>query len=148
MQRSKWLVAPLFRQPGLFLRYASSSIDKWATIIDPMAFNEANPAPMANLGRFEGRTTCLSFGPSYSSRYVLIFPSSLVLRLLFTFFLPTTASGKWTNSAKSKPIPDPLNGDLFAHVPIPEGQELQPFIDGLRSCPKSGLHNMFKNPER
>ncbi len=25
---------------------------------------------------------------------------------------------------------------------------LQPFLDGFRSCPKSGLHNPIKNPER
>lgn len=45
-------------------------------------------------------------------------------------------------------MPDPLNGDAFLHVQDTKETEIQPFIDSLKSCSKSGLHNVFKNPER
>lgn len=45
-------------------------------------------------------------------------------------------------------MPDPLNGEKFMHVQDTKSDEIQPFIDSLKAIPKSGLHNMFKNPER
>ncbi|MEM7281644.1 MAG: aldehyde dehydrogenase family protein, partial [Pseudomonadota bacterium] len=43
-------------------------------------------------------------------------------------------------------IVDPMNGEGFLRVPNTTDHE--PFIRGLRSCPKSGLHNPKKNPDR
>jgi 1-pyrroline-5-carboxylate dehydrogenase len=43
-------------------------------------------------------------------------------------------------------IPDPLNGGNF--LQIPETRDHAAFIRNLRSCPKTGLHNPFKNPQR
>jgi 1-pyrroline-5-carboxylate dehydrogenase len=43
-------------------------------------------------------------------------------------------------------IPDPLHGGHFLQVP--DTRELDPFIQSLKTCPKSGLHNPLKNPQR
>jgi len=57
------------------------------------------------------------------------------------------AAGAWTEgNAWRDDIVDPLNGQPFLKVPATT--EHQPFIDGLKSCPKSGLHNPLKNPQR
>lgn len=45
-------------------------------------------------------------------------------------------------------MPDPWNGEGFMKVQDTQTSEIQPFIDSLASCPKSGLHNVYKNPER
>lgn len=57
--------------------------------------------------------------------------------------------GRWVDTASSLTIPDPLNGEPYTKIPDTQGQsELQPFINSLKSVPKSGLHNPLKNPER
>ena len=43
-------------------------------------------------------------------------------------------------------IVDPMNGEQFLR--IPDTEDHAPFIAGLQSCPKSGMHNPLKNPER
>ena len=56
-------------------------------------------------------------------------------------------SGLWTESEQFRTdIPDPMNGELFLNVP--ETRDFGAFIGNLRKCPKSGLHNPFKNPQR
>lgn len=45
-------------------------------------------------------------------------------------------------------IIDPLNGELMVTQPDTKGDEINPFIESMLSCPKSGLHNPFKNKER
>ena len=56
-------------------------------------------------------------------------------------------NGEWTDSnAFRDDIPDPLNGGDFLRVP--DTTDVQPYIDRLRSCPKTGRHNPWKNPER
>jgi len=55
--------------------------------------------------------------------------------------------GEWAEGERFRQdIPDPLNGGQFLQVP--DTQDHSAFIEGLRSCPKSGLHNPFKNPQR
>ncbi len=51
------------------------------------------------------------------------------------------AAGTWRDD-----IVDPLNGEHFLEVP--DTRDAAPFLQGLISCPKSGLHNPFKNTER
>jgi len=41
---------------------------------------------------------------------------------------------------------DPMNGEVF--MKEPDTRDHAAYISGLRSCPKSGLHNPLKNPER
>lgn len=56
-------------------------------------------------------------------------------------------AGKWFESASIRPdIPDPLNGGAFLRVPDTGDDDR--FIASLRECPKSGLHNPFRNPQR
>jgi 1-pyrroline-5-carboxylate dehydrogenase len=49
---------------------------------------------------------------------------------------------------ESKSIPCPISGDAFMKIPNTGPQDAQPFIDSLKSVPKSGVHNPLKNPER
>ena len=56
-------------------------------------------------------------------------------------------AGEWRLDTNVRDdIVDPMNGDHFLRVP--DTQDIGPFITGLQSCPKSGLHNPLKNPER
>ena len=55
--------------------------------------------------------------------------------------------GEWVFDENShQHIPDPLNGDRFLEVP--DTQDLRPFLSGISSCSKSGLHNPLKNTDR
>lgn len=57
------------------------------------------------------------------------------------------ASGKWDEVVEFRDdIVDPLNGDLFLRVP--DTKDFSPYLAGLDSCPKSGLHNPLKSPDR
>ncbi|KAL8091438.1 delta-1-pyrroline-5-carboxylate dehydrogenase 12A1, mitochondrial [Apium graveolens] len=56
--------------------------------------------------------------------------------------------GSWTNSSKWNTLVDPLNGEPFIKVSEIDGGGIQPFVDSLSTCPKHGLHNPFKAPER
>jgi len=56
--------------------------------------------------------------------------------------------GKWVDAGKSMDVIDPLNGEVMARVPDTTAEEIGPFVDRMRSCPRSGLHNPLKNPER
>jgi 1-pyrroline-5-carboxylate dehydrogenase len=61
--------------------------------------------------------------------------------------LQNLVGGSWSGSdAGYEEIPDPMNGEPFLRVP--DTRDHDPFIAGLRSCPKSGLHNPLKNPDR
>lgn len=56
--------------------------------------------------------------------------------------------GKWTGSAAWNTLVDPLNGEPFIKVAEVDGNGIQPFVESLSKCPKHGLHNPFKSPER
>ena len=56
--------------------------------------------------------------------------------------------GKWKDTAKYSEIVDPMNGDLMIKCPDANKQEADEFITSAKQCPKHGLHNPFKNPER
>lgn len=56
-------------------------------------------------------------------------------------------AGQWAEAERFRTdIVDPLNGGLF--LKVPDTHEHGPFINSLRQCPKSGLHNPCKNPQR
>jgi 1-pyrroline-5-carboxylate dehydrogenase len=57
-------------------------------------------------------------------------------------------NGEWRTTAKTEPIVDPMNGDVFLHMPLTQKSELAPFVESMATCPKHGLHNPFKNVER
>jgi len=56
--------------------------------------------------------------------------------------------GEWKDTQKYVDLVDPLRGGTMIRIPDTSVDEIQPFVDSLRSCPKSGLHNPFKNKER
>ncbi len=57
------------------------------------------------------------------------------------------AAGQWAFAEHLRDdILDPLNGQHFLEVP--DTQAFKPFLAGLQSCRKSGLHNPLKNTER
>lgn len=56
--------------------------------------------------------------------------------------------GKWVGSSSWNTIVDPLNGEPFIKVAEVDKSEIKPFVDSLSRCPKHGLHNPFKSPER
>nr|XP_043621839.1 probable aldehyde dehydrogenase [Erigeron canadensis] len=56
--------------------------------------------------------------------------------------------GKWITSANWNTIVDPLNGEPFIQVSEIEESGIKPFVESLSKCPKHGMHNPFKSPER
>ena len=57
--------------------------------------------------------------------------------------------GKWQDAGGRAVLIDPLGGRVpLLHYPDTQSTELGPFIESLKSCPKSGLHNPFKAVER
>eukprot|EP00947_MAST-08B_sp_MAST-8B-sp1_P004075 g4075.t1 len=56
--------------------------------------------------------------------------------------------GEWKSVAQEKMIIDPLNGEAFLAVPDTQLSEIGPFVERMRTCPRTGLHNPLKNPER
>lgn len=56
--------------------------------------------------------------------------------------------GKWIGSSGWNTIVDPLNGEPFIKVAEVDETEIQPFVKSLTKCPKHGLHNPLKSPER
>ncbi|KAL3819430.1 hypothetical protein ACJIZ3_005335 [Penstemon smallii] len=56
--------------------------------------------------------------------------------------------GNWTRSSNWNTILDPLNGESFIKVSEVDENGIQPFVESLSKCPKHGLHNPFKAPER
>jgi len=61
--------------------------------------------------------------------------------------LQNLVGGRWVDGESHRDdIVDPLNGEAFLEVP--DTNDVVPFIDGLGSCPKSGLHNPLKNNDR
>ena len=60
--------------------------------------------------------------------------------------LQNLVGGAWVSDSRTMSIVDPLNGDRF--VEMPDTRDIEPFLAGLRRCPKTGLHNPLKNTER
>ena len=61
--------------------------------------------------------------------------------------LQNLVAGAWhDHDGTCDDVVDPMNGDVI--VRVPETTDFAPFIAGLESCPKSGLHNPLKNPDR
>lgn len=55
--------------------------------------------------------------------------------------------GSWVAADTVRPdLPDPLHGGDF--LLVPDTEDFAPYVERLRSCPKSGRHNPFRNPER
>jgi 1-pyrroline-5-carboxylate dehydrogenase len=56
-------------------------------------------------------------------------------------------AGTWNEGDGARDdVVDPLNGEAFLQVP--DTRDHDGFVESLRRCPKSGLHNPLKNPGR
>jgi len=56
-------------------------------------------------------------------------------------------AGSWFDGSQFLTnIPDPMSGGAFLN--IPDTTDIDPFLKSLKTCPKSGLHNPQKNPQR
>ena len=61
--------------------------------------------------------------------------------------LQNLVGGQWVNGDGGYyDLIDPMNGEVFVREPTTS--DLTPYLDGLKSCPKSGMHNPIKNPDR
>ncbi|OVA09061.1 Aldehyde dehydrogenase domain [Macleaya cordata] len=56
--------------------------------------------------------------------------------------------GSWKKSSSWSTVVDPLNGEPFIKVADVDETGIRPFVESLSKCPKHGLHNPFKSPER
>ena len=56
--------------------------------------------------------------------------------------------GQWTDTATQHEVLDPLNGEAFCLVPDTQSSEIGPFVQRMKDCPRTGLHNPMKNVER
>ncbi len=56
-------------------------------------------------------------------------------------------AGSWIENTNFLPnLPDPVSGGAFLNMP--DTQDIEPFVESLRTCTKSGMHNPQKNPQR
>ena len=56
-------------------------------------------------------------------------------------------AGDWASGSTHRDdIVDPLNGDTF--LKVPDTRTVEPYVKGLATCPKSGLHNPLKSTDR
>ena len=60
--------------------------------------------------------------------------------------LQNLVGGRWVSEPQLLTVVDPLTGEKF--IEMPDTQDVAPFVAGLRSCPKTGLHNPLKSVER
>lgn len=61
--------------------------------------------------------------------------------------LQNLVGGQWVDGdGQYYDLIDPMNGDVFVREPLTGDHT--PFIEGLKRCPKSGMHNPLKNPDR
>lgn len=57
------------------------------------------------------------------------------------------AAGRWTSARQTRTdIVDPMSGDAF--LSVPDTTDFEPFLVGLTSCPRYGLHNPVRHKAR
>ncbi|XP_073269128.1 delta-1-pyrroline-5-carboxylate dehydrogenase 12A1, mitochondrial-like isoform X1 [Primulina huaijiensis] len=92
------------------------------------------------------------FGTYNSSRFVHMLPFATVKVEEISGAQPAEVmnlvQGSWTRSSNWNTILDPLNGESFIKVAEVDEKGILPFVESLSQCPKHGLHNPFKAPER
>jgi len=61
--------------------------------------------------------------------------------------LQNLVGGQWVDGDGGyDDLIDPMNGETF--IREPHTNDFSAYVEGIRSCPKSGLHNPLKNPDR
>lgn len=56
--------------------------------------------------------------------------------------------GEWKTTENYIDLIDPMNGKVMMKLPDTQVEEIGPFVESLDMCPKTGLHNPFRNKER
>lgn len=66
------------------------------------------------------------------------------------YLVPNIVGGEFTTTKSTMDIIHPMdrNANPIFKVPDTQIDEIEPFVNSLRRCPKSGMHNPLKNPER
>lgn len=103
------------------------------TLKDPNDVSGAKPHKMMNLGK---------------KPFFLLFFFFLDLFIICVLAVCCSVGGEWKESTEYSTIIDPWNGESFIQCPNTTKEEVPDFAKSLRQCPKSGLHNPLKNPER
>jgi 1-pyrroline-5-carboxylate dehydrogenase len=62
--------------------------------------------------------------------------------------LSNFVNGEWKGTQTYTDIVDPLNGEVIIKMPNTSKSELKPFVEKMKSVPKTGLHNPLRNVER
>jgi len=76
-------------------------------------------------------------------------PSEVIMELAaHRSRLQNLVAGKWVDGVGYRTLVNPLTGERLLEYPDTSVDDMDPFLAGLRSCPKSGLHNPFKNVGR
>ncbi len=119
--------------------YIIRSVASWASC-DPTQITGLLPATVKNLGASMVRHAW------HHLKHFLCNAVCFTLWLTQNFLC--AVGGEWASTERSISVPDPLNGDAFIQVADTQIHEVEPFVNSLRSVPKSGLHNPVKSPDR
>lgn len=57
-------------------------------------------------------------------------------------------NGEWRGTENYLELPDPMTGKGMISIPDTSINEIDDYIESLKSVPKHGVHNPFKNKER
>jgi 1-pyrroline-5-carboxylate dehydrogenase len=77
--------------------------------------------------------------------------SSYTIGQTTPYEIKNLVNGEWASTSNQMSIPNPLNKNASNPIciqPATTTSELQPFVDSLNSCPKTGLHNPIRNIDR
>ena len=87
--------------------------------------------------------------PSAVSAWATVDPAQLG-ETMEPYAVSNIVNGHWCGAAKRMNIIHPMDKNKHDIFSIPDTQvnELEPFIQSLRSVPKSGVHNPLKNNDR
>ncbi|KAF1875742.1 hypothetical protein Lal_00006372 [Lupinus albus] len=128
--------------PRIYNAFASFNLPRYVSsfaTVDAEGISGSSPAEVLNLGRH--CSEC-----QYQLLSNLFCHASMTITL--NVLSPLSVQGKWIGSSNLNTIVDPLNGDSFIKVAEVDETGIQPFVESLSSCPKHGVHNPFKSPER
>jgi len=64
------------------------------------------------------------------------------------FKLHNLVDGQWKDTKEYTWVIDPMNGEKIIQMPKTNEAELDEFATSMNKCPKTGLHNPYKNIER
>lgn len=86
-----------------------------------------------------------STGDSVISAFATVNPENLTAK---NAKAQNLCGGEWHNTKEWEDLIDPLSGKIMGKIPLTQPEESKMFIDSLATCPRHGLHNPLKNPER